>query len=144
VTTDEQDFTEAWDGFMRAMRRARGRMNAAPSPAGLSLSQYQVIEPLLDAPRAVGALASSAGIAAPTATRMLDGLARQGLVVRRASEADRRSVLVELTGEGRDAVGRKRREVAGLRRRLHASLEPGERAQAAHLLRRLAGLMEGV
>jgi DNA-binding MarR family transcriptional regulator len=137
-------FTESWDEFLRAMRRARGRVNATPSESGLSLSQYQVIEPLGAGPQGVGALALAAGVAPPTATRMLASLERQGLVTRRGAGEDRRRVVVELTGEGRAAIARKRTEVARLRRRIRESLEPGEREQAAVLLRKLAGLLEGV
>jgi DNA-binding MarR family transcriptional regulator len=135
-------FTESWDEFLRAMRRARGRVNAAPSVSGLSLSQFQVVEPLETASRGVGELAAAAGVAAPTATRMLAALERQGVVTRTAGDGDRRRVVVELTAAGREMVTRKRAEVVALRGRLRESLEPGEREQAAALLRKLAGLME--
>jgi DNA-binding MarR family transcriptional regulator len=135
-------FTESWDEFLRAMRRARGRVNAAPSASGLSLSQFQVVEPLEAGPRGVGELALAAGVAAPTATRMLAALERQGVVTRTAADGDRRRVVVELTAAGREMVTRKREEVVALRGRLRESLDPGEREQAAALLRKLAGLME--
>ena len=49
----------------------------------LSLSQYHLLEPLIDGERlATCELALAAGVSAPTATRMLSGLEREGLVER--------------------------------------------------------------
>src|SRR4051812_50096059 len=76
-------FAAALDDFRRASGRARGRLAAE---GDLTLSQYHLLEPLLDAEEAlgVGELACAAGVSAPTATRMLSGLERAALVERRA------------------------------------------------------------
>src|SRR3982750_1192840 len=95
----------------RASSRARGRLAAE---GDLTLSQYHLLEPLLDAesplgvgelacaaggspPAGAGALAGAAGCSPPTATRMLAGLERDGLVERRGCTRDRRVVRVALT-----------------------------------------------
>lgn len=93
-------------------------------------------------PRKVSELAAAAGVSPPTATRMLDGLARQGLVERRASAEDRRCVFVVLTDKGRRAVEAARRDVEAMRRRIGRMLTDEERAQATRLLLRLAHAME--
>ena len=90
----------------------------------------------------VGVLAEAAGVAPPTATRMLDCLARDGHVTRRHSEEDRRSVLVSLTPAGRVAVEAAHEQVTAWRRRVFESLEIRERERAAALLARLSEAME--
>jgi MarR family transcriptional regulator, organic hydroperoxide resistance regulator len=73
---------------------------------------------------------------------MLDGLARDGLVERRHSEADRRAVLVSLTDEGAELVETAHARAEEWRSRVFESLEPAEREQAARLLSRLADVLE--
>jgi MarR family transcriptional regulator, organic hydroperoxide resistance regulator len=86
-------------------------------------------------------LADSAGIAPPTATRIVDGLQRAGVVSRERPESDRRTVLVSLTGEGRERLGRKRAQLARRRRILYERLDPSEREQGERLLHHLAELL---
>jgi MarR family transcriptional regulator, organic hydroperoxide resistance regulator len=136
-----QEFVDAWETFFRAARRARGRANQGGGD-GLTLSQLHLVLPLADGPKGVGALADCAGVAPPTASRMIDGLARAGVVDRVQDPDDRRAVLVSLTDEGRRALQQKRRTLNALRRRIAAGLSPEEQAQAAPLLRRLAELMD--
>jgi DNA-binding MarR family transcriptional regulator len=136
-----QRFSEAWESFFRTTRRLRAR--AGRLPGELSVPQYQVLEALREAPELpVGELAETAGIAPPTATRMLDCLARNGLIMRRHSDLDRRSVLVSLTPEGTEAVERAHEIVDAWRRQVLESLEPAEREQAAVLLERLSQVLE--
>ena len=137
----QQRFSQAWESFFRTTRRLRAR--AGRLPGELSVPQYQVLEALRETDElSVGELAEAAGVAAPTATRMLDCLARNGLITRRHSETDRRSVLVSLTGEGTAAVEKAHETVDAWRRQLLESLEPEEREQAAVLLERLSQVLE--
>jgi DNA-binding MarR family transcriptional regulator len=129
------------EDFFRAAQRARGRASQAHAD-GLSLSQYHVMAPLADAPQGVTALAIAAGVAAPTATRTLDALVRDGLVTRTQSEDDRRCVSVSLTPEGRRALTQTSRVVADARGRIADTLAPDEQAQAAAILDRLATAIE--
>jgi DNA-binding MarR family transcriptional regulator len=143
-TTDSTDvavFAAAVDDFMRASRRARGRLAAE---GDLSLSQYHLLEPLLRAvgPLGESELASAAGVSAPTATRMLATLERDALVERRACAGDRRVVHIALTAEGERRVARKRERIATRRAEIFASLAPAERRQAARILTRLAAAIE--
>jgi DNA-binding MarR family transcriptional regulator len=140
------DFNASWDSFLRALRRGKGLVNQQVGRDGaLSFPQYQLLETLRDTPaRTVGELAESAGVAPPTATRMLDCLVRDGRVERRPAEHDRRSVLVSLTAEGRTALDVTYREVEAARSRVAEQLTPAEREAAAVLLRRLAEIVEDV
>ena len=140
VATDQ--FAAAWETFFRTTRRLRSRAGKQPLE-GLSLPQYHLLEALRDADElTVGVLAEAAGVAPPTATRMLDCLLRDGYVTRRHSEEDRRSVLISLTPSGRVAVEAAHEQVSAWRRRVFESLEPAEREQAAALLTRLSQAME--
>jgi DNA-binding MarR family transcriptional regulator len=124
------------------VRRARGRAARDPGP-GLSLAQYHVLAPLVEARELpVGELACAAGVATPTATRMLDALVRDGVAERRASASDRRVVTVRLTGKGRRLVRAKRELVSEQRRRVYESLSPEERRGTIALLGRLAEAIE--
>jgi MarR family transcriptional regulator, organic hydroperoxide resistance regulator len=136
------DFTAAWAEFLGALRRARGRQSNDPT-APLSLSQYHLIVALRDSPSlSVGELAVAAGVSSPTATRMLDGLEREGLIERSPSTRDRRSVSVSLTAPGRRALGAERRRLERKRLALAEQLSPAERRQANAMLRRLAALID--
>jgi DNA-binding MarR family transcriptional regulator len=140
VATDQ--FTAAWEAFFRTTRRLRSRAGKQPLE-GLSLPQYHLLEALRDDDElTVGVLAEAAGVAPPTATRMLDCLARDGYVERRHSETDRRAVLVSLTPSGRIAVQAAHEQASAWRRRVFESLEPAEREQAAALLNRLSEVLE--
>jgi len=143
TASDVAAFAAALDDFRRASSRARGRL---ASEGDLSLSQYHLLEPLLAADEAlgVGELACAAGVSAPTATRMLSTLERAALVERRSCTSDRRVVRVALTEEGAERMGRKRERIQTRHEELFRSLEPGERAQAARLLERLAAAIEGL
>jgi len=138
---DVAAFAAALDDFRRASGRAKGRLAA---DGDLTLSQYHLLEPLLsaDAPLGVGELACAAGVSAPTATRMLAGLERDAFVERHACTRDRRVVRVVLTPGGEERMARKRDRIQGRHEEVFRSLEPGERAQAARLLHRLAAAIE--
>lgn len=138
-----EQFVAAWERFGRAVRRARGRDNQAAAGT-LTHAQYLLVEGLLDAqePMAVCQLADAAGVAQPTATRMLTGLERDGVVRRRADAGDRRVALIELTADGRALAAEKRAQIMAVRRQIFATIPQDQRAQAAQLLEGLAGAVE--
>ncbi len=138
----EQELSEALYDFFKAARRARGRAASDPAPDGLSLAQYHLLEPLASGPRTNRELSELAGIAAPTATRMVDGLLQRDFVTRIEDPIDRRAVVISLTDAGRAALTRKQREYAARRRRVAAALDPHEQRVATDLLRRLATVIE--
>jgi DNA-binding MarR family transcriptional regulator len=141
---DFEAFNAALDDFMRAQRRARGRFNRTPAVPELSLSQYLLLEPLATAGEAlpVGELAEAAGVAPPSATRMLDGLERRGLVERVRWTGDRRVVRVTVTEEGAALVRAKAARMHDARRDVFERLTPAERRSAARLLQSLAAAIE--
>jgi DNA-binding MarR family transcriptional regulator len=137
----QQRFSAGWESFFRATRRLRAR--AGRFPGELTLPQYHLLEALREnSELPVGELADRAGVAPPTATRMLDCLARDGFVERRHSESDRRSVLVSLTDRGEAAVENAHDVIEAWRREVFERLQPEEREPAARLLARLAEVLE--
>lgn len=138
--SEAEQFADAWDEFVLAIRRVQAR--GPQSPEDLTLAQYYLLQPLArENSDQLCRLADSAGIAPPTATRIIDGLEKAGVVRRERSATDRRTVLISLTAQGRKRFERKREELAQRRRRLYENLEPSERAQSGRLLGHLAELM---
>jgi DNA-binding MarR family transcriptional regulator len=137
-------FVEAFDEFVRAAKRARSR--AVVGEDALSPSQYDLLFPLLDAggPLGLRELARAAGVSAPTATRMIDGLAARGLVSRERCADDRRAVRLSLTGAGETAVRTQQEAQLARRRELYERLAPDDRRAAARVLSRLAAAYEEV
>ena len=144
VATDAEleAFVAAFDDFVRAAKRARARVG---TEAVLSPSQYDLLAPLAGGDvLGLRELARAAGVSAPTATRMLDGLQARGLVTRERSADDRRAVRLGLTPEGADAVAAARERMVARRRALFEQLDPGERRAAAKVLAQLAGAYDRV
>ena len=83
-------------------------------------------------------MAAAAGCTSPTASRILDGLERDGVVAREGSTEDRRRTIVSLTAKGKRVLSRQRRKHDQKKQRLYDQLSPAERRQAEALLRRLA------
>jgi MarR family transcriptional regulator, organic hydroperoxide resistance regulator len=139
---DTQEFLGAFDAFAQAVRRARG----APALAGdgaLTLSQYALIQGLAERDCArVAELAADAGVTPSTATRILDVLERRGIVRRRRTPEDRRSVLVSLTDSGRDVLRARDQWQREIERSFYSGLPAAERELAPDLLLRLAELID--
>src|SRR4051794_367603 len=86
----------------RAAKRAADAFSAALVPLGIEGRHFGVLLNLEQAgPLNQRQLAGRTGSDKSTMTRTIDELAARGLVVRRATEADRRVNVVELTDAGR-------------------------------------------
>jgi DNA-binding MarR family transcriptional regulator len=140
--TEPDEFLSAFDAFAQAVRRARG----APAQAGeqaLTLSQYGLLQGLAGRECArVRELAAEAGIAASTATRILDALERRGIVQRMRVDEDRRGVTITLTPLGQEQLEAQHQWLRGRQRAFYFGLPPDERALAPDLLLRLAHLID--
>lgn len=89
----------------------------AASPVELTVPQHRTLVLLAGGEAlSIGRLAEELGVNASNASRLCDRLERLGLVARRRSDADGRSVQVGLTATGRDVLRTvdawRRREVA--------------------------------
>jgi DNA-binding MarR family transcriptional regulator len=91
---------------LHLLRRLREQDDALGiSPARLSALSVVVFA----GPIGIGALATTEGVAAPTMSRLVDGLERDGLVVRGPDPDDARGVLVRATSKGTRTLTKGRR-----------------------------------
>jgi DNA-binding MarR family transcriptional regulator len=97
------------------------RLRTEDGASGVTPPRLSALSAVVTAgPIGVGALAAAEGVSAPTMSRLVDGLERDGLVARGTDPDDARGVLVRATAKGRRVLseGRSRRIrilVAGLR-----------------------------
>lgn len=120
-------------------RLAREDRASGESPARLSALSVLVF----GGARQIGRLARDEGVSAPTMTRLVAGLERDGLVTRTADPDDRRGQRVEATDRGRGILlaGRARRVaaletmLAGVGPRDRRTLEGAVRVIEERLLR---------
>jgi DNA-binding MarR family transcriptional regulator len=98
----------AWRAFMRVQLRMTFEMNRQlQADSGLSLSDYDVLNALTDAPgdrMSMTALASLIGWERSRMSHHTKRMAARGLVRSELAAADRRVTEVSLTDEGRQAV----------------------------------------
>ncbi len=73
---------------------------------GLSLPQYRLLLFVRRGPQRAAELAAQAAVRRPTLTALVDGLEKEGLLVRRAVEGDRRGIRLELTPKGLEMLER--------------------------------------
>lgn len=136
------EFLDAFDAFVQAVRRARG-VQTRDRERALTLSQYGLLQPLAESDGArVRELAAQAGIAPSTATRILDALERRGIVHRGPSAGDRRGVSVTLTASGREVLRAEDDWLRAREREFYSRLPDDERQLAPALLLRLASLID--
>jgi DNA-binding MarR family transcriptional regulator len=143
VPTDSSAFWLVWDEFFSAVRRARGR--AARELGGLTISQYHLLCAVEAAPEAgLRELAERVGASAPTVTRMLTCLERDGVVARAASSRGQRRVCVSLTPRGHELLHAKKAQMTAARASVFATLTEEERAQLQRILPRLADALDAL
>ena len=85
---------------------------------GLSLPQYRLLLFVRRGPQRAAELAAQAAVRRPTLTALVDGLEKEGLLVRRAVEGDRRGIRLELTTKGADTVDRAEQHLGALLERV--------------------------
>ncbi len=143
-SSDYEDLWRAWDEFFTAVSGARGRA-ACQQSEGLTVPQYRLLSAVAEAPTTrCGELAERMGVSAPTTTRMLSALERDGIVRRDPVDGDRRAIAIALTPKGRRLLVRKEARVFERRRALYESLSESERRQVGRLLRRLSEAVEAL
>lgn len=103
----EEQFAHSFKTAMAALRRLRGRETHRPGE--LSYAQYGLLFSLAaGGALSAGELALAADVSPASATQMLDGLEKAGLVERARSGQDKRVVLTSLTARGRQVVEARR------------------------------------
>lgn len=101
-TTDEITETAA---RLRTTTTRLFRLMRRHAPGGLSPSQLAALGTVRrSGPLPIGALAEEEGVAAPTATKIVDKLVGADLVERQADPTDRRVSLIAITAAGNDLL----------------------------------------
>jgi DNA-binding MarR family transcriptional regulator len=92
---------------------------------GLTAAEINALANLADGrARTVSELGAATGSRPTTVTSVLDRLEQHGHITRGPRPGDRRAVLIELTGTGRQAAATVRQTLAGLEQRALADLDP--------------------
>jgi DNA-binding MarR family transcriptional regulator len=111
---------------------------AKVAPLGLTAVQAMVLNTLSDDDGVqAGRLGERVQLTSATVTGIIDRLENLGFVERRASEEDRRAVLVCLTGKGRKVVDEIKELLGDANRQFLADLTPREQKQLHGLLQKL-------
>jgi DNA-binding MarR family transcriptional regulator len=127
-------------GVLRAGNGVRRRMAGVLASAQLTLQQYNVLRILRGAdPERLPTLEIAERMIerTPGITRLMDGLARKGLVDRERSAADRRTVLCGITPAGLGLLAELDQPVDDSDRSAVASLSEEEQATLVALLKRI-------
>jgi DNA-binding MarR family transcriptional regulator len=111
------------------------------SLGGLTPSQASVLSTLdRHGPMTMSQVADHETISKPSATGIVGRLVDKGLVFRSVDAGDRRTIIVEITSEGRELIERRRRErTAYLTRRVESLSD-----QDHHVLERAIELLENM
>lgn len=91
---------------VRAAARLAKVSGSALAEADLTLPQYRVMVFLAARGRPATDVAALLGVTPSTVTSVVDGLVARGLVERSSDPADRRRVVLSLTGQGRRTMTR--------------------------------------
>jgi MarR family transcriptional regulator, organic hydroperoxide resistance regulator len=124
----------------RASHLASGQFHAVLKSRKIPVPHWRVMAALssVDA-MTISTLARIVLFKQPTLTKVIDRMARLGLVRRSASAADRRQVLVHITGEGRRLVRGLLKRAKKHEAEVLADYNAGEAAQLKAALRALIG-----
>ena len=139
-----EKIAEVLDGFGEAMSRLMvDQLQKHLSELDLTLPQVQVLRILHQQRTAVptGKLALCLKISAPATTQLTDRLLRKGLIERRASEDDRRTVLVALSGAGQSLIDKFRERRNAIFGAALSQLSEAEQAQVVSSLRKVVAVL---
>ncbi len=127
ITSIENRRREVADRLHSASIHLLRRVRRVDGASGLSAARLSALSVVVfGGPTTLGRLARAEQVSAPTMSKLVDALEREGLVTREADERDRRAVVVAATEDGERLMfeGRRRRidELA----RLFEELSPSE------------------
>lgn len=108
----------------------------------LTVVQAQTLTLLRREPLPTTRLASSLGISAPAMTQLTDRLVRKHLIERRSTGRDRRTVIIELTPQGRHVVDRFRKRRSEVFGEALSRLEESDREEVIDALGKMVVALE--
>lgn len=128
----------------RISRGWRARLDERLRHTGLTQSRWHTLWQLARGGDGITQreLAARVGVEGPTLGRLLDALAAQGLIERRAANDDRRAYHVHLTPAAQPILAEISRIATGLRRELLADIPADELGTCLDVLRRIGARLE--
>jgi DNA-binding MarR family transcriptional regulator len=100
-TSPPREVQDVADRLHSAALHLLRRLRAEDDALGISPPRLSALSVVVFAgPIGIGALAAAEGVTAPTMSRLVDGLERDGLVARAPDPEDARGVLVRATAKG--------------------------------------------
>lgn len=130
-----EDLGPLLGGLVVMLRRDTNHLAVTPA-------QATVLATLRDGSRRISDLSEYAGVTQPTMTVLIDRMERQHWVERVVDPGDRRAVRVQITPEGREAIGQLVAARADSLAHRLVELTPGQRAALAEALPALAALIQ--
>lgn len=122
--------------LMRAAESVTARVHRDVAAAGLTISQFGVLEALLHkGPLCQRDIASKILKSSGNMTMVIDNLEKQGMVTRERSSTDRRFLTVDLTFRGRDFIEKLFTRVETAIVREMSCLSPDEQEHLGRLCR---------
>lgn len=117
------------------------RVEASLRDVGLSLAKVKLLRHLSASkePLPLGALAELNACVKSNVTQLMDRLEAEGLVRRLPDPEDRRSVLAQITPEGRKKYDQATKVMAAAEAEIFSTMDEGERNGLLRLLERLKG-----
>ncbi|GAA2482516.1 MarR family winged helix-turn-helix transcriptional regulator [Winogradskya humida] len=119
------DLTPAEDALWRSLGRAVHRLprrldTAMVRATGVTMTEYAVLQALTEAPdhrMRMTDLAAACGLSPSRVSRVVDGLAKDGLAIKEKHSDDARSAVAVLTGTGLDRTREARAQYLAIARR---------------------------
>jgi DNA-binding MarR family transcriptional regulator len=137
--SDARALAEELERLLTVLVREGGRLGFVERTQLSPMQRFALAAVVDGGPLRLGALADAVGTTDATATRTVQALERDGLVVRSRDAADGRGVVIAATAEGRRRVARGRRRTVQLVERLLADVDADDRARLIELLRAVTG-----
>jgi DNA-binding MarR family transcriptional regulator len=97
---------EAGNAMQAYQRSTQAFDDAVGRALGLNPTDLRGLDWLVDGPKSAGEVSTGTGLSSAATTTLIDRLERKGFVQRVHDPDDRRRVLVEMTADGRERVGR--------------------------------------
>ena len=129
-----------------AGRRWRKLANDKIRPTGQTMARWETLFLVAFSDHALtqGELARLISIEGPTLVRMLDVLAKEGLIERKQSEIDRRVTTNAITPAGRAAIDGIMDVTNALRTEILRGIDPGELATTLKVLGQIIERIDGI
>ena len=143
---DEDLYYRATRDIVVAGRRWRKLANERIRPTGHTMARWETLFLVAFSDHALtqGELAKLISVEGPTLVRMLDVLAKEGLIERRQSEVDRRVTTNAITPAGRQAIDDIMSVTNSLRAEVLAAIDPAELRTTLKVLGEIIDRIDGI